>query len=327
MAADRRVRQPPGAADARAGAARRRAARALRQLAAALAAVLLLTAPAAAGRAGERYPVTGMVVSVDPAALTFVASIERIPGFMEAMAMPFRVRDAASLAALAPGAVVEFMLVVEKDASHAEGIRVRRFQTVEQDPLTARRLSVLTRVARGRAAAPVAQGQPVPDFTLTDQTSRRVSLSELRGSVVAINFMYTTCQLPDFCLRMVNHFSALRRRFAPRLGRDLVFLTITFDPVRDQPDVLARYARQWNADPRSWHFLTGAVPSVRRVLDMFGVAAYPDEGLMDHSLHTVLVGRDGRLAANVEGNQFSSDQLADLTAGVLDAGRATPPGR
>ena len=295
--------------------------------AAALAGVLLLTAGAGAALAGERYPVTGMVLSVDPAARTFVASIERIPGFMEAMAMPFRVSDAGSLTGLAPGAVVEFTLVVEKDASHAEGIRIRRFQSVEQDPLTARRLSALTRVARGRAVNPVAAGQPVPDFILTDQTSRRVSLSELRGKVVAVNFMYTTCQLPDFCLRMVNHFSALRRRFAPQLGRELVFLTITFDPVRDQPDVLARYAGQWKADPRSWHFLTGPVPSVRRVLDLFGVAAYPDEGLMDHSLHTVLIDRHGRLVANVEGNQFSSDQLGDLTAAVLDAGRTGRPGK
>ena len=48
-----------------------------------------------------------------------------------------------------------------------------------------------------------------------------------------------------------------------------------------------------------------------------GVAAFPDEGLMDHSLHTILIRRDGTLAANVEGNQYSSDQLADLLAAVL----------
>jgi protein SCO1/2 len=56
---------------------------------------------------------------------------------------------------------------------------------------------------------------------------------------------------------------------------------------------------------------------VRRVLEMFGVAAFPDDGLMDHSLHTALIDRNGRLVANIEGNQYTSDQLADLTRAVL----------
>ena len=60
------------------------------------------------------------------------------------------------------------------------------------------------------------------------------TLSQFAGGVVAINFTYTTCQLSDFCLRLVNHFGALQRRFADVLGRDLVFLTITFDPASRQ---------------------------------------------------------------------------------------------
>src|SRR2546426_8408741 len=44
---------------------------------------------------------------------------------------------------------------------------------------------------------------------------------------------------------------------------DLVLLTVTFDPVHDTPDVLAEYASRWNADPATWHFLTGTVPDVR----------------------------------------------------------------
>jgi protein SCO1/2 len=290
-----------------------------------IAALVFFIAAARGASAENRYPVSGMVVSVDAPRLTFVASIDAIPGFMKAMTMPFNVREARALNGLQPGAIVEFTLVVRTSDSYAEGIRIRRFQSVEQDPLAARRLSLLTRVARGRAANPVAAGETVPDFTLTDQASRQVTLSALRGKVVGINFMYTTCQLPDFCLRMVNHFSALRKRFAERLGVDLVFLTITFDPVRDRPDVLARYAGQWKADPRSWHFLTGSVAEVRRVLALFDVWAFPDEGLMDHSLHTVLVDRQGRLIANIEGNQYSSDQLADLVSASL-AG-AAPAGR
>ncbi len=151
-----------------------------------------------------------------------------------------------------------------------------------------------------------------------------MALSQFRGKVVAVNFMYTTCQLPDFCLRVVNNFGVLQKRFKERLGRDLVLLTITFDPVRDRPDVLARYASQWKPDPDTWRFLTGSVPDVQRVLEMFGMAAFPNDGLMDHSLRTALIGRDGKLAANIEGNKYSPDQLADLTQAVLTTRAGNP---
>jgi protein SCO1/2 len=286
--------------------------------------VLLLVAIADAAGAAERYSVSGMVLKVDAARRTFVASIEKIPGFMEAMTMPFDVKDVKELAGLVPGAIVDFTLVVDKGSSYAEGIRIRRYQSVEQDPLTARRLSLLKQISGGGAASPLKIGEAVPDFTLTDQKSRRMSLSAHRGKIVAINFMYTTCQLPDFCLRVVNHFGVLQKRFKAELGRDLVLLTITFDPARDRPDVLDEYSRQWNADPETWRFLTGAVSEVQRVLALFGVAAFPDDGLMDHSLHTALIDRSGRLVANIEGNQYSSDQLVDLLKSVLERGGGTP---
>lgn len=285
----------------------------------------VLLSCAQAAHAEDRYPVSGMVLSADSARRTFVASIEAIPGFMAAMTMPFAVRDAKELNGLVPGALVQFTLVVDRTASYAEGIRIRRYESVEQDPLTARRLSLLKQIASGSRAKALAIGAAVPGFTLTDQKSRRLALAELRGKVVAINFMYTACQLPDFCLRVVNHFGVLRKRFSSELGRKLMFLTITFDPARDQPDVLDRYSSQWAADPATWRFLTGAPAEVRRVLDLFGVAAFPDEGLMDHSLHTVLIDRTGRMVANVEGNQYSSDQLGDLVASVLESRPVAAP--
>jgi protein SCO1/2 len=144
-----------------------------------------------------------------------------------------------------------------------------------------------------------------------------VALSDFRGKVVAINFIYTSCALPNFCLRLANNFGVLQKRFGKRLGRDLVLLTVTFDPVHDTPDVLAKYAEQWKANAAVWHFLTGPQTDIQRVCHMFGVHAFPDEGLMDHSLHTVLIDRQGKVVANVEGNQFTATQLGDLTETVL----------
>ncbi len=269
----------------------------------------------------REYPVTGMVLGVDRSRNTFTASIQSIPGFMPAMAMPFEVRQKKDLDGLSPGAIVEFVLVVNDRSSHAERIRVVRYQSAEQDPLAANRLKLLTDVAGATPRKVLAIGETVPDFTLTDQKRRSVALSDLRGKVVAINFIYTSCPLPNFCLRIANNFGVLHQRFKSQLGRDLVLLTVTFDPVHDTPEVLAQYARRWSADPTAWHFLTGPIGDVQRVCHVFGVDFFPDEGLMNHSLHTAIIDRQGRMVANIEGNQFTADQLSDLTKAVLNSRR------
>lgn len=278
-------------------------------------ALLWLAAPARA--ADDRYSVTGVVVDVRPGARTFVASIDAIPGFMAAMVMPFEVKDANELRGITRGAQVQFTFVVGSSSSWAERVTIRRVENLEQDPLAARRLALIQEFTTGRAARAVAAGSVVPDFRLIDHKVRPVALADFKGKVVAVNFTYTTCQLPDFCLRIVNHFGALQRRFAGELGSNLIFLTITFDPIRDQPDVLDRYAAQWKPNPDTWRFLTGPVGDVRRVLDLFGVSAFANDGLMDHGLRTAIIGRDGRLVTTLEGNQFSTDQLGDVIGAEL----------
>jgi protein SCO1/2 len=277
--------------------------------------LLALASPVAA----EEYSVTGMVLTVDRSGNRFTASIQAIPGFMRAMVMPFEVRQGKDLDGLAPGTAVEFALIVTGDSSYADRIRVVHYQSVEQDPLAASRLKLLTQIAGATRGKVLAIGDPVPDFRLTDQAGRRVALSDLRGKVVALNFIYTSCPLPNLCLRIANSFGVLQQRFKTRLGRDLVLLTVTFDPVHDTPAVLARYASQWNADPATWHFLTGPADEVQRVCELFGVNFFSDDGLMNHSLRTAIIDRQGRMLANIEGNRFTSDQLADLVNTTLDA--------
>jgi protein SCO1 len=275
---------------------------------------LFVAIPAAA--ADREFPVKGMIIAVNESRKEFTVSHERIAGLMESMTMPFQVRDAGELKGLAPGAIVDFTLVITETSGYATRIAIRRYESVEQDPRTARRLSVMKRLS-GVARPPMVLGTKVPDFTLTNQARRRVTLSELSGKVIALNFIYTRCALPQFCVRMSNTFSALQRRFQSLIGRDLVLLTITFDPARDTPEVLATYAAQWQADPAGWHFLTGTTAEIGRVSALFGQEAFPDEGLMNHVLHTAVIDRRGLLVANIEGNQFTAEQLGDLVAATL----------
>jgi protein SCO1/2 len=270
--------------------------------------------------AQQRYSVSGLVLSVDRPHKIMLVSCQEIRGYMDAMAMPFKVADPKSLDGLTPGASIQFTLVVTRDGSLAEDFRVVRYASAEREPSNSRRLQALDEALRPRPPR-ITTGQPVPDFSLTDQRGRQVRFSDFKGKVIALNFVYTRCALPDYCFRLTNNFGALQKRYKERLGQDLVLMTVTFDPTHDQPETLSEYARTWKADPDNWHFLTGAAPDVQRVCDWFGVNYVPDEGLFVHSLHTAVIGRDGKMVANLEGNEFTPQQLGDLVGAVLDRSR------
>jgi len=273
-----------------------------------LAAALFLSLAPLCPAAAKRYPVTGVILKIDRPHRTFVASCAAIPGYMEAMVMPFTVRDDAALDGLQPSIPVEFTLVVESGHSYAEAVHVHHYESLEQEPLRARRLQLLADPATNSLTL----GQPVADFALTDQTGQRVALSQFAGKLVALTFIYTSCPLPDYCFRLSNNFGRINKRFAERMGRDLVLLSVTFDPVHDQPKVLAKYAATWKADAKSWHFLTGSLPEVKAVCRNFGLNFWQEEGSLTHSLHTVVIDRHGKLAANFEGNEFTAEQLGDF---------------
>lgn len=278
-----------------------------------LVAIVIVGMAAGVVRAADKvYTVKGMVTRVDLPNKTILVSHEAIVGLMDSMVMPFEVRDARELQGVTPGAVVEFTLTVGDRMAYASAIEVKRYESVEQDPATARRLATMKRMA-GLATTPLAIGAQVPEFTLIDQAKQPLTFSSLAGKVLAVNFIYTRCALPQFCLRVTNNFGVLQKRFAQELKRgELVLLTITFDPERDTPEAMAKYASQWKPDPAQWRFLTGSVPEVRKVTSLFGVDFFPDEGLMNHSLRTAIIDRRGRLVASIEGNQYTPEQLGDL---------------
>jgi len=267
--------------------------------------------------AEQRHQMRGVVLKVDPAARTLFVSTEKVAGFMDAMVMPFTVRNAATLKALKPGATIEFVFIVDGASSYADDIRVTAYDNLEQEPLELRRLRLLNRLAAPDSAVkPLAVGESVPDFSLADQHQQPVTMSKLSGKVVAATFAYLRCPNPSYCFRLASNFGQLQKRFAARLGRDLVLLTIVIDPEHAERDALAEYANIWTTS-RDWHFLTGPADEIRRVAGRFGVEFWKDEGLLVHSFGTVVVDRRGRLAATLEGNQFSAKQLGDVVDATL----------
>ena len=239
------------------------------------------------------------MLRVNQTAHSVVISHRDIQGFMPAMTMEFRAAQSESLKALDPGTRIRFQLAVSK-----HGSAVSRIQ----------KLAPAAEYPKAQPLRP-AIGSLVPDFTLTDETNRPVVLSNLRGQVVALDFIYTRCPLPDVCPRLSANFRRLQRRF----GNGVTLLSVTIDPLFDTPAVLARYAKLWNADPVSWHFLTGTPEQVQAVARSLGMLYFPEEGSMTHTSQTAVIGRDGHLAAIVEGSGYAISQLGDLISVALES--------
>ena len=268
----------------------------------------------------QSYPARGLVLDVNKTARTMTVSCQEIQGFVKSGVVRFAIADASTLAPLIRGTMIEFAVTSGKESLQASDIRVRHYESAEREPAKSRRLQSLDEALRTKPH-PLAVGESVPDFTLTDQERKSVLLRQLKGKVVVLNFVYTRCALPDYCVRTSNNFGQLQEQFHDQLGKDLILLTVTFDPVHDQPKVLREYAQKWNADPKSWHFLTGSTADIQRLCDWFGVSSLPEEGLFVHSQRTAIIDRDGTLAANLEGNEFTAQQLGDLLKEVLRPGK------
>ena len=243
------------------------------------------------------YAVDGIVVAVDQVARTMLVSHRAIAHYMPAMLMPFRVENVADLTVLYPGARIQFDLAVTK--GHALARHIRR--------------SVGPDAALPTPREKLAIGGKLPDVQLTAQSGHTVSNADLLGKVVALDFIYTRCPLPDLCPRLSANFAALERRF-DQAGANLVLLSVTVDPDFDTPAVLAGYARRWSAGP-GWLFLTGEVAPLAAAL---GEIYWADEGSIGHNSTTSIIGSDGRLAAQIEGSNYRLEQLVHLIQRQLE---------
>lgn len=121
------------------------------------------------------------------------------------------------------------------------------------------------------ASAPGAAKVVLRDVPLLDAGGRRVRLAQdvIGNRIAVVNFIYTACT--TVCPVSSATFQLLQKRLASRLGKDVVLVSITVDPLRDTPPRLREYAGRYEAG-EGWVWLTGAKPDVDSVLK--GLGAY-----------------------------------------------------
>ena len=267
----------------------------------------------------KRYPFTGRVVSIDAQAQSAIIDGDEIPGFMGAMAMPYKTKPPAKLNHLLPG-----------DSISAEVVVIQPKNEDAPPDYWLENVKVIAHIDASHASTAnslhmPAPGEEVPDFSFTNQSGKRISLKQYRGNVLLVTFIYTRCPFPDFCPRMSSNFEEIYKQLGanPALAGTHL-LSISFDPEHDGPKVLRDYGYSvaHTHEPAlfgRWEF--AAPTDLPRIADFFALTIKPDGEMITHSLSTAVIGPDGKIVNWYHGSDWQpSDLIKDATAASAKKG-------
>lgn len=256
----------------------------------------------------KTYTLRGKIVAVDAAKKTVNVAHEDIPGYMEAMTMSFPIKDEHIFEVLSKDAEIRADLLVD-DA---------------QGKYWLENVSVIAAPNPNQPAPPVNEkfvqvGKEVPNFSLTNQDGKRISMNEFRGKALAVTFIYTRCPLPNYCILMSKNFSdlALRLQNDQALKDRIRLLSVSFDPAIDTPETLKKYGlgylgKDAKPDFTVWQLASGTDQETKDVANFFGLRYEVDEkdkAQFNHSLITVVIAPDGKVRKVYSGNEWTADDL------------------
>jgi protein SCO1/2 len=247
------------------------------------------------------YFARGILKEVNGATRQIVITHEKIGNFMDAMTMPFNVKDAALLTNLpaAVGRPITFQLHVTETESWVDHV----------EPLAAPPAPGLSRTAPtesgshpaaavARTANPASRAHnPLRYYPFTNELGQAVSLADFHGQALALTFFYTRCPVPDFCPRLSRNFqetesALMAMKNAPTNWH---LLSVTFDPAHDSPAALRSYAAAYQYDPSHWSFLTGPEDKIAELARLCGVDFRADDGTINHNFRTLIIDASNRL--------------------------------
>jgi protein SCO1/2 len=268
-------------------------------------------------QAAKRYPFTGHVVTVDHPAQSAIIDGDAIPGFMGAMAMPYKVKPIATLNHLLPGDSISAEVVVVQSEAKTDDVvpdywleNVRVVAHIDPAP-----------AAAANALHVPAPGEDVPDFAFTNQNGRRISLRQYGGKTLLVTFIYTRCPFPEFCPRMSGNFAEIYKQLGtnPALA-GIRLLSVSFDPEHDKPKILRDYGfsvahTRDSALFGRWEFAAPSSADLPKVAAFFALTVKPESGLITHNLSTTVIGPDGKIVKWYHGGDWQpSDLIKDATA-------------
>jgi protein SCO1 len=250
------------------------------------------------------FAVRGIILEIKPGAGEVVVRNEAISNYMDAMTMPFPVKNPGVFAGLKPGDKVTFQLHVTGNDSWADHF------------LKLGSVALKTDISHGpsRPATPsgaAIRHNPLLDYKFTNELGQATSFNDFRGQALAITFFYTRCPLPDFCPRLSKNFEEASQKLeAMKNGpTNWHFISVSFDPEFDTPEVLRNYGNSYRYDAAHWSFFTGPQDKIAELAQASGVEYEANDGSINHNFRTMIVNTQGHLQMIFPTTGDLSDQI------------------
>lgn len=158
------------------------------------------------------------------------------------------------------------------------------------------------------------EGETLPDAKLVNQDGREFRLSDLRGSVVVLSFIYTNCNLASMCPMAASRLAEAQELLSKAGATGVRFVLVSFDPERDTPEKLKEFASRYQVDLSTFWFATGPSevvgPLARNLNNLYRKSA---PGEYDHTIVVALFDADGVLRDDFFGTGW---EMGDFVASV-----------
>lgn len=146
---------------------------------------------------------------------------------------------------------------------------------------------------------------PAPNFSLTDQFGKPISLAEFKGKPVVLTFLYTNC--PDQCPLTAEKLHATLQDLG-NVASGVGILAVSTDPARDTTSAALKFSQAHRMQDY-WHYLVGAKSKLAPIWSSYSIYAQPQQQTVNHSLGLYLIDKQGRERVFL-GNDFTPTQLA-----------------
>ncbi len=251
-----------------------------------------------AAKQQKTYRLRGKIVAEDAGSGKITVNAGAIPGFMEAMTMPYQLVQPNIMSELHPGDMITADVIVDDDSAGAMNPKLDHIVVVGQ--------------ARPDTK-PVVQyhvprvGDAVPNFALLNQSDKTIHLDQFKGKVVLLTFIYTRCPVADYCPRMSSNFAEIDKALSENksIYAKTHLVSVSFDPKYDTPQVLRSYGgahtgKFTEEDFKHWDFAAPSLAELPKMEEWFDVGVTgnsSDPSSIQHSLSTVVIGKDGKVLA------------------------------
>jgi protein SCO1/2 len=165
---------------------------------------------------------------------------------------------------------------------------------------------------------PVIEKLSDTNYELIDQNNNPVSFPEfIKGSTTVAGYIFTNC--PDICPLTINNMRLIQERLKKEEIKGVEFVSVSFDPENDTPEVLKKFSEIRNLNLDNWTFLTGEKPIIDKLMKHAGVVALPGDSTVFPSgkvtyyyVHTdriQLIDNAGRIRKNYPGSSINIDEI------------------